>query len=130
MIRKGFVLSEKSLYDRIGGREAIQSVVSKMYQKIIADKTLAPFFKDTDLTTLRKSQTAFLVMAFDGPHKYTGQSLRDAHKKYVEEGLSDVHFDAVAGHLLSVLQELRVDQVMIDEVMKTVSSTRNDVLCR
>lgn len=123
-------MQQNTLYTRIGGREAIQAAVAKMYEKILDDRILQPFFKDVDISTLRRSQTAFIVMAFGGPHNYTGQGLREAHQKYVDQGLSDLHFDAVATHLGAALSELGVEKSLIDEVMHIVGSTRNDVLCK
>ena len=35
-----------------------------------------------------------------------GRDVRSAHLRLVKQGLSDAHFDAVAGHLQATLQEL------------------------
>lgn len=44
------------------------------------------------------------------------------------KGLSEVHFDVVAGHLQTTLEELNVAENLITEVMAIAGSTRNDVL--
>ncbi|KIZ04151.1 hypothetical protein MNEG_3812 [Monoraphidium neglectum] len=49
----------------------------------------------------------------------------EAHKGM---NLKDAHFDAVAGHFVSTLQELGVDQALIDEAVAVVESTRGQVL--
>lgn len=56
--------------------------------------------------------------------------MREAHKASVEKGLSDVHFDAVAGHLQTTLQELSVAEHLIAQVMAIAGSTRAEVLNR
>ena len=63
---------------------------------------------------------------FDGP----GKDLRRAHAPLVERGLTDSHFDAVAGHLQATLEELGVARDLTDEVMSIAASTRDDVLNR
>ena len=78
----------------------------------------------------RAKQKSFLTMAFGGPHEYTGQDMRTAHAKLVEDGLNDSHFDKVAGHLQATLEELGVDAGAIGEVMAIAGSTRDDVLNR
>lgn len=118
----------KTLYERIGGEGAVRSTVLKMYDKILSDDELAPFFEDIDVDKLRLSQTAFVTYAFGGPNNYTGKSLRKAHEKAAANGLSNKHFDLVAKHLEAAMQELNVAADLIAEAIGIVSSTRADVL--
>lgn len=78
----------------------------------------------------RTKQKAFLTMAFGGPNKYSGKGLRAVHKRHVEKGLNESHFNAVAGHLQATLEELGVPGDLIGEVMTIAASTRDDVLNR
>lgn len=121
-------MEENSLYDRIGGKPAVRATVALLYQKILDDDSIAHFFDDIDIDALRKSQTAFVTMAFGGPAQYSGNSLRKAHKNSVKKGLSDTHFNAVATHLRNAMLELSVPQNLIEEAMLIVESTRGDVL--
>ncbi len=118
----------KTLFERIGSKAAVSATVAKMYDKILADDILAPFFENVDVNVLRLSQSAFVTYAFGGPNNYTGKSLRQAHKGSVERGLRDMHFDLVAKHLRSSMQELNVDAALIEEALAIVETTRNDVL--
>jgi hemoglobin len=118
----------KSLYERIGGEAAVKAAVIKMYDKILDDQELAPFFDDIDVAHLRLSQSAFVTYAFGGPNNYTGKSMRIAHSKAVSHGLNDHHFDLVTNHLKSAMQELKVPNELIEEALAIVASTRNDVL--
>lgn len=117
-----------SLYERIGGEAAVRATVIKMYDKILDDPELAPFFENSDVDRLRQSQAAFVTYAFGGPNHYHGQSLRAAHKHAVEGGLSDRHFDLTAAHLKAAMQELNVAEDLIAEALAIVSATRADVL--
>jgi hemoglobin len=47
-----------------------------------------------------------------------------------DRGLTDEHFDAVAGHLKATLEELEVEAGLIDEVIELVGGTRAEVLDR
>ena len=124
-------IKSTSLFDRIGGKDAVEAAVSKMYDKILKDPILMPFFKDLDMASQRRSQVGFIIMAFGGPNNYTGSDMTSVHKKLVEEqGLSDIHFDAVAGHLKEALVELNVPQDLIDESLALVETTRGSVLGR
>ena len=118
----------KSLFERIGGDSAVRATVMKMYDKILSDSELAPFFDHIDVEKLRLSQSAFVTYAFGGPNHYTGKSLRTAHAGAVSHGLSDRHFDLVAGHLKAAMEELGVPQDLISEALAIVGGTRKDVL--
>lgn len=120
----------QSLYERVGGPEAVKAVVALLYEKILNDPVLIPYFEQVDVNRLRASQTAFVSMAFGGPSQYAGADLRRAHAKLVERGLSDNHFDAVAGHLKDAMEQLGVAPSMVNEALAVVETTRNDVLNR
>lgn len=120
----------KSIYERVGGEESVRLLVLKMYEKVLQDDLLSPFFENIDVDRLRASQNAFIKMALGGPHQYTGKSLENAHRALVERGLDDMHFNAVKRHMHLSMKELGVANDLIDEAMNIVESTRDDVLCR
>ena len=119
---------KKSLYERIGGDTAVRATVAKLYDKILSDDELAPFFDHVDIERLRHSQHSFVSYAFGGMPHYTGRSLREAHSGAVANGLSDRHFDLVAAHLRAAMEELAVAPELIAEALAIVGSTRSDVL--
>jgi hemoglobin len=119
-----------SLYAKIGGEDAVRATVIRMYDKILQDELLIPFFENVDVSRLRKSQEAFVTMAFGGPHHYTGKTLRAVHQPLVLRGLSDRHFDAVIGHMVLAMKEMGVSADLIEEAQKIVEQQRSDVLCK
>jgi hemoglobin len=121
----------QTLYDRIGGRDAVDAAVDIFYTKILADDRVAHFFANTDMKRQAAHQKIFLTYAFGGAQNYPGKSMREAHKPLVEnQGLNEDHFNAVAENLSLTLQELNVPSNLHDEVMAVVGSTKDDVLCR
>lgn len=69
-----------------------------------------------------------MTFAFGGTTEHTGRDLRHAHANLVKRGLNGAHFDAVAGHLATTLDELGVPSDVKGEVMTIVSGVRADVL--
>ena len=118
-----------SVYARIGGEPAIDAAVEIFYKKIQADESIAYMFADTNWKRQKAHQKKFLTQALGGPKNYSGETMRNAHK-HVNKGEfpTEDHFNAVAGHLVSTLQELGVEQSMIDEVVAVVLTTKADVL--
>jgi len=116
-----------SLFDRLGGSPAIEAATKLMYDKVLADPSLSPFFANTDMDRLRATQAAFLAMAFDGPAEYSGSGLRNAHAGL---GITDAEFDAVIMHLSASLAELGVGSSEIADVAQVAQSVRGDVVSR
>jgi hemoglobin len=123
-------VSESSLYEQLGGEQAIAATVGMFYDKIMNDAALSPFFAGLDMDKLVHKQIAFMTMAFGGPHEYDGRALRDAHARLVTQGLGHDHFLRVAGHLQSTLETLAVPSELIGQVMTIVGSTEGEVLGR
>ena len=121
----------RTIYEEIGGQHAVNNLVSLFYRRVLMDPRIYHFFKDADIERIKNHQAAFLAHVLGGPNPYEGVDLRKAHKNLVEkQGLSDEHFDAVAEHLASVLQDLGLLPDLQNQVMDIVASTRNDVLGR
>ncbi len=114
-----------SLFEKIGGEDAVNAAVDVFYRKVLSDDLISHFFETVDMDKQMAKQKAFLTMAFGGPHNYTGQDMREGHKHL---DLKEEHFQAVAGHLQSTLQDLGVAPDLIDEVMAIAASTHDDVL--
>ena len=117
-----------SLFERIGGAGAVEAAVGLFYDKVLGDKTLTPFFDGVDMDRQRGMQREFLTMAFVGPSNYTGRDLRAAHAPLVAQGLNETRFNSVTGHLQATLEELGVPQELLEEVMTTAASTKDDIL--
>lgn len=118
-------MSNPSLYERIGGKAAVEAAVDKFYEKVLAHDSIKSFFEGVDMKRQIGKQKVFLTYAFGGPVKYEGKDMREAHKHLL---LTDAHFNAVAGHLQSTLEELNVPPELVSEVMTIAASTHDDVL--
>ena len=116
----------ESLYQRLGGKPAMDAAVSLFYKKVLADKRINGFFEDVDMKRQARKQKAFLSAAFGGPEPWKGKDMRRAHANLVD--LEDCHFDAVAENLKATLTELKIDEKLIKEVMTIAGSLRDDVL--
>lgn len=119
-----------SLYERIGGQDAINIAVDIFYRKMLSDERVNYFFNQTDMAGQIAKQTSFLTMACDGPNNYSGKDMRNGHKHLLEKGLKDKHVDIVIEHLGETLKELGVSDGDIIEIAAIVNSARDDVLNR
>ncbi len=117
-----------TLFEKIGGMAAVDAAVEIFYTKVLADESIAHFFRWTHMASQNAKQKAFLAYAFGAPLKYSGKNMRDAHAHLVEKGLKEEHFNAVMRHLGTTLRDLGVSDDLIAEAGKIAESTRHDVL--
>ena len=69
-----------SIYDKIGGYEAIEVVVEDFYVRVLADDQLAGFFAGVNMNRLKGKQVEFLAAALGGPEPYTGAPMKQVHQ--------------------------------------------------
>ena len=74
-----------SIYDRLGGMEAITAAVDILYDRVFADPELVSFFVNANMKTLRKRQTQFLAQVLGGPKGYKGRNMPRAHRQLAIE---------------------------------------------
>jgi len=119
-----------SLYERLGGKDAVNTAVDMFYRKVLSDDRVNYFFDDVDMDKQIVKQKAFLTMVFGGPNNYSGKDMREGHRHLLKRGLSDEHVDAIIELLGATLTELGASEDDINEVAAIANSVRDDVLDR
>ncbi|HEY9848733.1 MAG TPA: group 1 truncated hemoglobin [Leptolyngbyaceae cyanobacterium] len=113
-----------TLYEKVGGQEAVKEIVDDFYQRVLADDTVNYFFAHTDMEKQRRHQTAFISYALGGP-QYSGRSMEKAHAGL---NLQPEHFDAIAKHLGEALADRHLPQEDINTVLNHVATLKDAVL--
>ena len=121
---------EATLFEKIGGKNAVELASIKLYYHILEDERIKDFFKDIDLKKQSTKMTAFLTYIFGGPSLYTGRNMRKAHKNVVEQGLNDEHVDAMLENVHITLNEMEIPVDLQKQVLARLEKHRDDVLCR
>src|SRR5437773_8482637 len=73
-------MAQKSLYDRLGGKPAIQAVVDDFIGNVAADRRINERFAKADIPRLKMMLVDQICQASGGPCRYTGANMVDAHK--------------------------------------------------
>ncbi len=118
-------MTDTTLYDRLGGEEAIGAVVTEFYDRVLADERLEPYFEDTDMSQQRAHQTRFLSSVTGGPIQYDGDDMGTAHEGM---GISHADYDAIAAHLDDALGEFDVADADRKAVLEAVESYREAIV--
>lgn len=119
-----------TLFDQLGGSEAVNAAVDKFYRRVIADDRVNRFFEGVDMDKQATKQKAFLTMAFGGPANYTGLDMKTGHAHLLKMGMNDTHFDAILEILGATLKDMGVADELIGQVAATAETTREAVMGR
>jgi hemoglobin len=92
-----------SLFERIGGNDAVAAAVDIFYGKVISDDHINGFFEGVDMPKQMRKMKSFLSYAFGADTPFQGASMRVAHERLVKQGSNDSHFDAVKNHIDTTL---------------------------
>ena len=114
-----------TLYEKLGGSAAVETVVRAFYDKVMADDELRGFFANTNMDFQTQQQVKFLSMALGGPNEYKGASMADAHK---DLAITEHHFGLVAAHLVSSLRDAGAGQEEIDAVVSLVGLLQAEIV--
>jgi hemoglobin len=110
-----------SIYEQIGGREAVSAAVDIFYKRVLCDHVLRPYFAGTDMRRQKAHMRAFLAVALGGPEIYRGRDLGAAHAGL---GVTDEAFNRVVGHLVATLVQLDVPSELIDAIGEKIVPLR------
>ncbi|MFI1234570.1 group 1 truncated hemoglobin [Nocardia salmonicida] len=113
-----------SIYEQVGGYEALQAVVDAFYTRVLADEALGPFFAGTNMTRMKGRQVEFFSAALGGPDPYIGAAMKQVHRG---RGITKVHFDLVAGHLADAMTVTGVRSELLAQILATVSPLADDI---
>ncbi|MCS6912282.1 MAG: group 1 truncated hemoglobin [Myxococcales bacterium] len=123
---KGDVKSSGAkLYDRLGGKAAIEAVVQKMLDHVKADNRINAKFANADMVGLKSKLVDQICEATGGPCKYTGRNMKEAHAGM---GISTAEFDALVEDLVKALDELKVAEREKNELLGILGPMKADIV--
>lgn len=109
---------EQTLYERIGGEEAITGLIDSFYDKVLADPELAHYFEHTPMEKQRRMQREFFSMAAGGPIKYTGRTMSEAHRHLK---ISRHDFRRFTEHLIETMEEIGISEEDVLDIITKIN---------
>ncbi|MFM8841821.1 MAG: globin [Actinomycetota bacterium] len=104
-------MSEESLYQRIGGEETFEQLVSHFYALVSQEPLLRPMYPEDDLHAAAERLMLFLMQYWGGPHTYSEMRghprLRMRHAQFPIDSKAR---DAWLRCMKSEVDELEIDE--------------------
>ena len=121
-------MSKTTLYERLGGYDAISAVANDLVPRLQADAQLGRFWQHRGEDGVKREIQLlidFLCSSAGGPLYYTGREMKTAHKGMK---ISESDWAALLGHLHATLAAFQVPQAERDEVVAFIQSTKSDIV--
>jgi hemoglobin len=118
-------LKGRSLYERLGGKDAITAVVDTFVTKVGADNRINGYFASTDLTKLKMQLVNQICEASGGACKYTGRTMKQTHAGM---GVTDAAFGALVEDLVAALDHHKVGKTEKDDLLAVLGPMKGDIV--
>ncbi len=121
-------MSTKTLYERLGGYDAISAVANDLLRRLRADPVLVRFWQNRGEDGVRREIQLlidYLCSSAGGPLYYTGRDMKTSHKGMK---ITERDWSAFMGHVNATLEAFKVPKTERDEVVAFVQSTKPDIV--
>jgi len=113
-----------SLYEKIGGHDALEVVVEDFYCRVLDDDHLAGFYAGSNMKCVKARQVEFLSAVLGGPGPYSGTPMRQVHEG---RGITMHHFAMVASHLADSLCAAGLHPDTITDILQAIAPLAAEV---
>lgn len=120
--------NEKTLYERLGGYDAISAVTQNLLPRLIADVQLGRFWENRGEDGIAREKQLlidFLCANAGGPMVYTGRDNSLSHKGM---GISADDWGCFMGHLTETLNHFNLPDTEKNDVLAFIETTRADIV--
>lgn len=117
--------TDKSLYDRLGGKPAITAVVDDFVGRVAADTRINGKFATADIPRLKMLLVQQICEASGGPCTYTGRNMKTTHAGM---GISSADFDALVSDLVATLNQFKVPEREKNELLGALGPMKGDIV--
>ena len=117
-----------TLYQRLGGYDAITAVAGSLIGRLMADEQLGRFWAhrgEDGLAREKQLLIDFLSASAGGPLLYTGRDMATSHKGM---RISESDWSIFMGHVKDTLAEFEVPEKETADVLGFVESTKSEIV--
>ena len=118
------VMAEESLYQQLGGQEAVESITKNLLDRILSNPKIDFLFKETDREDLHIKIVNQVCMETGGPCEYEGLDMVEAHSgmdiKYSE-------FDVFVEDFILAMEDAKIPFRLQNKVLAVFAPMREDI---
>jgi hemoglobin len=118
-------MDNKTLYERLGGMDAITAVVESFRDRVAADDRINLKFARSDLGRLRKMLIDQVCEATGGPCHYGGRGMKEAHAGMK---VTSGEFNALVEDLVATLNQFKVPGAEQKELLAILGPLEREIV--
>jgi hemoglobin len=116
---------DKSLFERLGGSDAITAVVEDFRDRCGGDSRINAKFARTDMARLTSMLIDQVTVASGGPAKYSGRDMKAAH---ADMSVTTGEFNALVEDLVATMNKFGVGKAEQDELLGILGPLKSDIV--
>ena len=120
--------AETTLYQRLGGYDAIFAVTDDFLSKLVVHPKTAKYFVGSSTDTrkkIRQHVVDFIADNTGGPTLYQGRSMRVSHRGL---GITPEEWKVAVELMVETLQKFKVPKPEADELLSLIGSLQEDIV--
>lgn len=114
-----------TLYQRLGGRPAIETLMNDVVANHLVNPIIAPRFARVDVERAKQHSIDFFCMGSGGPEQYSGRDMRTAHAGM---NISEQEFVAALDDIMAALDKNNVGPTERQEILAILYSMKGDIV--
>lgn len=121
-------MSEKSLYDRLGGYDGIASFANNLLPRLQSDTQLGRFWQNRGEDGIAREKQLlidFICSNAGGPVIYTGRDMKTSHKGMK---ISESDWSIFLGHAGDTMEALNIPKQECDDIVAFVLTLKDDLV--
>ncbi len=121
-------MSDKTLYERLGGYDAIAAVAGDLLPRLQGDPQLGRFWENRAEDGIAREKQLlidYLSASAGGPMLYTGRDMKLSHAGM---GIDESDWSVFIGHVEASLDHFAVPEAEKNDVLAFIDSTKADIV--
>ena len=118
-------MSEKSLYERLGGEDKIRTIAGDIFDNHMRNTAVKARYIDSDRDNVIRLVTEFICAGTGGPQSYTGKDMVATHRGM---NINEQEYLAVIDDIMDALHKNGVGDREKQELLMVAYSLKSEIL--
>jgi len=115
----------QNLYQQLGEKEGIETVVEEMLYRVGGDDRIAHHFTDVDIMRVHKLISEQICDVSGGPCDYSGDDMKTSHRNM---GVTNADFNALVEHLIAAMEKHDIPVAAQNQLLGLLALMHGDIV--